>query len=116
MIRATTHKSQAAAVTSNEWHVVHARWNGALDGAPVFERTIVSELSIVCAFNDGTPIGTQTFECWGGDDEYVKGTSSTTTTKGSISSRSGKLQVWTGIANDPTFFNRTAFDTRVTSI
>lgn len=76
----------------------------------------VPELSIVCAFNDGTPIGTQTFECWGGDDEYVKGTSSTTTTKGSISSRSGKLQVWTGIANDPTFFNRTAFDTTVTAI
>ncbi len=43
MIRDTTHKSQAAAVTSSEWHVVHARWNGAVDGSPVFERMIVSE-------------------------------------------------------------------------
>ncbi|MBL8636162.1 MAG: DUF4331 family protein [Myxococcales bacterium] len=76
----------------------------------------IPELSIVCAFNDATPIGTQTFECWGGDDEYVKGTTSTTTTKGSILSRTGKLRVWTGIANDPAFFNKTAFNSTVTTI
>ena len=76
----------------------------------------VPELSIVCAFNDAAPIGTQTFECWGGDDEYVKGTTSTSTTKGSILSRSGKLRVWTGIANDPAFFNKTAFTTTVATV
>ena len=76
----------------------------------------VPELSVVCAFNDAAPIGTQTFECWGGDDEYVKGTTSTSTTKGSILSRSGKLRVWTGIANDPAFFNRVALDSTVTTI
>lgn len=43
MIRDTLHKNQSAALTSTEWHVVHARWNGSEDGAPVFDRTIVSE-------------------------------------------------------------------------
>ena len=76
----------------------------------------IPELTIVCAFDAGTAIGTQAFECWGGDDEYVKGTTSTSTTKGDIISRTGKLRVWTGIANDPAFFNKAAFDTTVTTI
>ena len=43
MIRDTELDSHAPGVTSNEWHVVHARWNGAVKGEPLFERTIVSE-------------------------------------------------------------------------
>jgi hypothetical protein len=75
-----------------------------------------NSLDIVCAFTQASALTSQIFECWGGDDEYVKGTTSTTTTKGSILSRTGKLRVWTGIANDPAFFNKTAFNSTVTTI
>lgn len=43
MIRDTTLDSRAPGLTSDAWHVVHARWNGVAKGAPSFDRSIVSE-------------------------------------------------------------------------
>lgn len=37
-----SHKSNPA-ITSDRWHVVHARWNGAETDEPQFDRSIVSE-------------------------------------------------------------------------
>jgi hypothetical protein len=43
MIQDTLSSKQRPALTSNRWHVVHARWSGKCDGAPQFVRSIVSE-------------------------------------------------------------------------
>ena len=43
MIQDTTSKHQAPALTSDQWHVVHAQWDGLIGSDPRFERTIVSE-------------------------------------------------------------------------
>lgn len=43
MIRETLLESEALAITSDAWHVVHARWNGVAKGTPLFDRAIVSE-------------------------------------------------------------------------
>lgn len=43
MIRETTLDSRAPGITSDAWHVVHARWNGVAKGVPLFDRAIVSE-------------------------------------------------------------------------
>jgi hypothetical protein len=36
-------RKKAAAVTSDQWHVVHARWSGEAADEPRFLRSIVSE-------------------------------------------------------------------------
>ena len=43
MIKETFNRKSSPALTSDRWHVVHARWSGASSGAPRFERSIVSE-------------------------------------------------------------------------
>ncbi len=43
MIQETLTRKQNPAVTSDHWHVVHARWSGEVWGEPRFEREIVSE-------------------------------------------------------------------------
>ena len=75
-----------------------------------------NSLDIVCAFTKSDVLTSQIFECWGGDDEYVKGIASNSTTKGSVQSPTGKLKVWTGIVNDPAFFGRADLNTAMTSI
>ena len=42
MIKETLNTDKEPAVTSDRWHVIHARWSGA-PGTPRFVRTIVSE-------------------------------------------------------------------------
>ena len=43
MIERTTNPRGQPAMTSNHWHVVHARWERNLTEAARFERKIVSE-------------------------------------------------------------------------
>ncbi len=43
MIRDTTNRKSIPAITSDRWHVIHARWSGDPAGEPRFERSIVSE-------------------------------------------------------------------------
>jgi hypothetical protein len=43
MIHETKSSKRNPAVTSDRWHVVHARWSGKPAPTPRFERTIVSE-------------------------------------------------------------------------
>ncbi len=43
MIQDTLSKHQAPALTSDQWHVVHAQWDGLIGAEPHFSRTIVSE-------------------------------------------------------------------------
>lgn len=73
-------------------------------------------LEITCAFGAGSSVSAQKFECWGGADEYVAGTGSATPSAGTSQSDSGKLRVWAGIANDPTYHNRAALNQTLTTI
>jgi hypothetical protein len=43
MIQETLSSKRRPALTSNRWHVVHARWSGERSEEPSFVRTIVSE-------------------------------------------------------------------------
>jgi hypothetical protein len=43
MIQETRSSKRNPAITSDAWHVVHARWSGAGSDEPRFSRTIVSE-------------------------------------------------------------------------
>lgn len=43
MIRDTLSRKKNPALTSDHWHVVHARWTGVGPAVPAFERNIVSE-------------------------------------------------------------------------
>jgi hypothetical protein len=43
MIHETQSKRAHPALTSDRWHVVHARWSGEKSARPRFERAIVSE-------------------------------------------------------------------------
>jgi len=43
MIHETQSKKSQPALTSDRWHVVHARWSGESSPRPRFERSIVSE-------------------------------------------------------------------------
>lgn len=78
------------------------------------------EINIICQFDKGTP---QQVECWAGRDEYVKGNAGLQSadsmgnpTWNGISSRTGKLRVFTGLRNDPFFFNLTGFNDVVNRI
>jgi hypothetical protein len=42
MIKEVRNEKEELAVTSDRWHVIHARWSGD-SGAPLFVRSIVSE-------------------------------------------------------------------------
>jgi len=43
MIQETRSRKSNPAITSDAWHVVHARWCGNRSAQPRFERAIVSE-------------------------------------------------------------------------
>jgi hypothetical protein len=43
LITSVLNEKQRPAITSDQWHVVLARWSGERTGEPRFERTIVSE-------------------------------------------------------------------------
>jgi hypothetical protein len=43
MIREIVDEKNNPAVTSDHWHVIHARWSGDPSGEPRFVRSIVSE-------------------------------------------------------------------------
>jgi hypothetical protein len=43
MIRETQSRKRNPAITSDAWHVVHARWSGNRAAEPRFDRSIVSE-------------------------------------------------------------------------
>jgi hypothetical protein len=43
MIQQTRSKKSHPAITSDHWHVVHARWSGGTPEEARFERSIVSE-------------------------------------------------------------------------
>ncbi|MBI5434624.1 MAG: hypothetical protein HZA52_17465 [Planctomycetes bacterium] len=43
MIRETRTPNRNPAITSDRWHVIHARWDGIVRTEPLFVRTIVSE-------------------------------------------------------------------------
>jgi hypothetical protein len=43
LIHDTNSKKKNPAITSDSWHVVHARWAGNRSAEPRFERSIVSE-------------------------------------------------------------------------
>jgi hypothetical protein len=43
MIQETLTANRNPALTSDRWHVVHARWDGVSRTKPLFLRTIVSE-------------------------------------------------------------------------
>lgn len=43
MIHETKTRKELPAVTSDHWHVIHARWSGNEVGRPLFDRSIISE-------------------------------------------------------------------------
>ncbi len=43
MIKDTLSRKKSPALTSDQWHVVHARWSGTSVDPDLFERRIVSE-------------------------------------------------------------------------
>jgi hypothetical protein len=45
VIQDTLSRNSNPSITSDRWHVVHARWSGNKSGEPRFERSIVSEHS-----------------------------------------------------------------------
>lgn len=59
------------------------------------------DVLVICQFD-----ADQRVECWAGDDAYVAGDASDT---GGITSRDGRLRVFTGLRNDPFFFNLAGF-------
>lgn len=64
-----------------------------------------AEVTVVCSFD-----AAQTVQCWAGDNEYVTGNGNTPS---GLVSRSGKFRVFTGLRNDPFFYNLNAFNNTV---
>jgi hypothetical protein len=59
------------------------------------------DVAVVCQFDPQ-----QRVECWAGDEAYVTGDASSLS---GITSSNGKLRVFTGLRNDPFFFNLAGF-------
>ena len=98
----------AARFSDSALYIFHT--NNRTNGADSYG----SEVNIICQFDKGTP---QQVECWAGKDEYVKGNASVQSTDSAgkpvwngISSRSGKLRVFSGLRNDPFFFNLAGYN------
>jgi hypothetical protein len=75
-----------------------------LTSKATFSATTKTETTIICGFD-----AAQTISCWAGD-EYVTGKADTAT---GITSKSGKLKVFSGLRNDPFFFNVAGFQATV---
>jgi hypothetical protein len=61
------------------------------------------DVTIICTFAAGA---SQSVSCWAGDSEYVTGDASATT---GLASTDGKLKVFTGLRDDPFFYNLTGY-------
>jgi len=66
-----------------------------------FGQPASAEVNVICQFDASSRV-----QCWAGNSEYVEGDASNTN---GIQSKSGKLKVYTGIRNDPFYFNLTGF-------
>jgi hypothetical protein len=62
-----------------------------------------ARVNIICTFDASSP---QKVSCWVGTDEYVTGDASAVT---GLSSGDGKLKIFTGLRDDPFFFNLDGF-------
>ncbi|MHB1843926.1 MAG: DUF4331 family protein, partial [Deltaproteobacteria bacterium] len=62
-----------------------------------------AEIDVICTFDNAFP---QNVSCWVGSSEYVTGNASATT---GLSSADGKVKVFTGLRDDPFFFNIDGF-------
>ena len=62
-----------------------------------------TEKNVICTFDNGSP---QKVSCWVGTDAY---TGDATSTSG-LSSADSKVKVFTGLRDDPFFFNRAGFN------
>lgn len=60
-----------------------------------------TNVTIVCTFSPN-----QRVQCWAGDDVYVEGDASV---EGGITSEDGSMTVFTGLRDDPFFFNLNGF-------
>lgn len=69
--------------------------------AATFGATSSTDVEVICQFD-----AAQAVECWVGDDDYVKGDAHGV---GGISSDDGRVTVFTGLRNDPFFFNLPGF-------
>jgi hypothetical protein len=78
-----------------------------LNSKATFTATSSMEVRIVCGFD-----AQQTISCWAGD-EYVTGKADAAA---GISSTSGKLKVFSGMRNDPFFFNLAGFQATVAAV
>lgn len=61
------------------------------------------EVPIICTFDNGTP---QRVSCWVGTADYVTGDA---TGPAGVSSTDGRVKVFTGLRDDPFFFNRNGY-------
>jgi uncharacterized protein DUF4331 len=66
-----------------------------------FGADAAPEVDVICTFD-----AAQVVQCWAGDDAYVTGDASGVD---GITSSDGKLRVFTGLRNDPFFFNLQGF-------
>jgi hypothetical protein len=76
-------------------YVFHTTSSASFGGTPS------SDVPVICQFDPQ-----QRVECWAGDEAYVTGDASSLS---GITSRNGKLRVFTGLRNDPFFFNLPGF-------
>jgi hypothetical protein len=66
-----------------------------------FGQASTSDVNIICEFDTASRA-----RCWVGDSEFVEGDASSTN---GIQSKSGKVRLFTGVRNDPFYFNLTGF-------
>lgn len=76
-------------------YVFHTRSSASFGGAAA------PEIDVICTFDTA-----QVVQCWAGDDAYVTGDAGGID---GITSSDGKLRVFTGLRNDPFFFNLQGF-------
>ncbi len=82
-------------------YVFHTK-SGAAFGATT------TNYDIICSFD-----AAQAIQCWGGTNEYVKGSASAAT---GLTSTDGKFKVFAGLRADPFFFNLAGFRNAVASV
>ena len=82
-------------------YVFHTK-SGAAFGATT------TNYDIICSFD-----AAQAIQCWGGTNEYVKGSASAAT---GLTSTDGKFKVFAGLRADPFFFNLDGFRNAVASV
>jgi hypothetical protein len=76
-------------------YVFHTTSRASFGAAPS------ADVPVICQFDRD-----QQVECWAGDEAFVTGDASGL---GGITSSNGKLRVFTGLRNDPFFFNLAGF-------